>query len=132
MNTNKIISVVCDYYGVRKEDVWKKCRKSQVSVARQVAMYLLRELKKAHFCDISAIFNRHHSTAIHAYDTIAGLLQVSYKKTIREVAELTEIIKRKEGEIIEGVIGDKENEDPLRQAKRKLWRSKHHNNVKKQ
>lgn len=129
MNTNKIISVVCDYYGVRKEDVWNKCRKRQVSVARQVAMYLLREIKQAHFCDISAIFNRHHSTSIYAYDTITGLIQIGDKKTIREVAELTEIIKREEGEIIEGVIGDEDNE-PLKQAKRKIWR--HHQSKRKQ
>jgi chromosomal replication initiator protein len=132
MNTNKIISVVCDYYGVRKEDVWDKCRKRQVSIARQISMYLLREIKQAYFCDISAIFNRHHATIIHGYDTIAGLIQIGDKKTIREVTELTEIIKREEGEIIEGVIGDNDNE-PLKQAKRKIWRSKHHhNNVKKQ
>ena len=127
--TNKIISVVCEYYGVRKEDLWDKCRKRKVSIARQISMYLLREIKQVYFCDISAIFNRHHSTAIYAYDTIVGLIQIGDKKTIREVAELTEIIKREEGEIIEGVIGD--NEIPeLKKPTRKIWR--HHQNKRKQ
>lgn len=129
MSTNKVISVVCDYYGVRKEDVWDKCRKRQVSIARQISMYLLREIKKAYFCDISAIFNRHHSAAIHAYDTIVGLIQIGDKKTIREVAELTEIIKREEGEIIEGELGDKRIPE-LRKPKRQLWR--HHQRKRKQ
>ena len=94
-------------------------------------MYLLREVNQYYFTEIATLFNRHHATIIRGYDTIAGLLQVGHKKTIREVTELTEIIKREEGEIIEGVIGD--NIPEIKQSTRKIWRSKHHhNNVKKQ
>jgi hypothetical protein len=96
-----------------------------------MAIYLLREEAKYYFVDIAKLFGRHHAPIIYGHDTIAGLLKIGDKQTTREIAELTEMIKRKEGEIIEGEIGD--NEIPeLKKPTRKIWRHHQSNRRRKQ
>lgn len=62
---------------------------------RQMAMFLLREIEGTFYTDIAKLFNRHHSTIIAGHSSIAGLLEIKHKRTMREVAELTEIINNK-------------------------------------
>jgi chromosomal replication initiator protein len=62
-----IAGVVCDHFSLRPADLHSKRRSRNVAVPRQVAMYLCRRLLgNASFPHIGELFDRDHSTVIHA------------------------------------------------------------------
>ncbi len=62
-----ITKVVCDYFKVDENKIRDKTRKKEVVLARQVAMYLSKELTKSSLKTIGLHFGgRDHSTVIHA------------------------------------------------------------------
>jgi chromosomal replication initiation ATPase DnaA len=62
---------VCEHFSVPPHRLSSKDRTQHVAVARQVAMYLCREMTDESFPAIGGHFNRDHSTAIHAHNTVA-------------------------------------------------------------
>lgn len=59
--------IVCDYYKINKYLLEGKTRKKEVVLARQVAMYLVRELTNSSLEAVGICFGgRDHSTVIHA------------------------------------------------------------------
>jgi len=70
-----IQKAVARYYEVSTEDLAAKTRKKHVVSARQVAMYLCRDMTRASLKDIGDIFGkRDHTTVMHACRTIKKLL----------------------------------------------------------
>jgi len=57
---------VCGHFSVRPIDLRSKRRSKNVVVPRQLAMYLCRRLMSASFPHIGELFERDHSTVIHA------------------------------------------------------------------
>ena len=116
--SNNIIASVCEYYNVTREEIMGRSRKRYHAIPRQMAMFFHREIGKMFFDDIGEIFDRHHSVPIHNYDTVKGLMRID-KQTRKEVEEITALInKREEGEIIEGVLGDNDNNTKTTRKKR--------------
>ncbi len=67
-----IQQTVADYYDISMTDMRAKHRNRKVSVPRQVAMFLTREMTEMSLTQIGAAFSRDHTTVIHACDKIAG------------------------------------------------------------
>ncbi len=66
---------VCDYFTLTLQDLNAKNRTKDVSHARQIAMYLARELTNVSLPKIGENFgNRDHSTVMHACDKIKSLI----------------------------------------------------------
>ncbi len=66
-----ITKFVCDYYKIDENKIRDKTRKKEVVLARQVAMYLSKELTKSSLKTIGLHFGgRDHSTVIHACTSI--------------------------------------------------------------
>jgi chromosomal replication initiator protein len=66
-----ITKVVCDYFRVDENKIRDKTRKKEIVIARQIAMYLSKELTKSSLKTIGLHFGgRDHSTVIHACSTI--------------------------------------------------------------
>ncbi|KAF0134910.1 MAG: chromosomal replication initiator protein [Candidatus Saganbacteria bacterium] len=81
-----IKKLVAEYYSVRIDDMSAKIRTKEIANARQVAMYLSRELTSASLPKIGAEFGgRDHSTVIHACEKI--------KSAIKEDKEVDEALK---------------------------------------
>ncbi|PSQ89048.1 MAG: chromosomal replication initiator protein DnaA, partial [Bacteroidetes bacterium QH_2_63_10] len=60
-----------DYFRLEKGDLLSRSRKQSVAKARQIAMYLCRELTEDSYAHIGSRFGgRDHSTVIHAYRKI--------------------------------------------------------------
>jgi chromosomal replication initiator protein len=75
---------VCDYMGIAENKIRDKTRKKEIVLARQVAMYLSKELTKCSLKTIGLHFGgRDHSTVIHAYTTIEEGKQKD--KSLREL-----------------------------------------------
>ena len=67
---------VCDYFGISLSDISSKTRTKQVAYARQICMYLTRELTTLSLPKIGENFgNRDHSTVMHACDKIKSLIK---------------------------------------------------------
>jgi chromosomal replication initiator protein len=69
-----ITKTVCNYLKVDENKIRDKTRKKEVVLARQVAMYLSKELTKCSLKTIGLNFGgRDHSTVIHACNTVEGM-----------------------------------------------------------
>ena len=71
LDAGDIIEQVAEYYHLEKGDLLSRSRKQSVAQARQIAMYLCRELTEDSYAHIGSRFGgRDHSTVIHAYRKI--------------------------------------------------------------
>jgi chromosomal replication initiator protein len=88
-----IMDEVADYFSLTVEDLCSPSRSRQLVTARQIAMYLTRELTDLSLPRIGKAFGgRDHTTVMHAKQKIAGLMQE--RRTIYDqVQELTNRIK---------------------------------------
>ena len=75
LTIKQIKSHVSEFFNVSEADLASKTRTKEIAHARQVAMYLSRELTTISLPKIGENFgNRDHTTVMHAYDKIKKLL----------------------------------------------------------
>lgn len=87
---NKIVRAVSDHYGVPADAVMAWNRTARPTHARQVAMYLARELTQASFQQIgNCLGGKDHSTVLHGHRIIVRKLSIS-PELQRDVEALTE------------------------------------------
>ena len=68
-----IMQTVTDYYGLSFEDMISPTRKREITVPRQIAMYLTRELTGMSLPQIGSVFGgRDHTTVLHSCKTVEG------------------------------------------------------------
>ena len=75
-------------YGIEVGDIMSSSRTKEVTLARQVAMYIVRQLTKLTLPEIGRVFGRDHSTVLHSLEKVEGLI-----KEDRETAENIRDIK---------------------------------------
>jgi len=91
----KIRDVVCEYFSLSIDSISTKSRKREVVQARQIAMYLSKQLTKNSLSSIGfTIGQRDHATVLHACKTVADLMEIdkSFRNSIKEIEE---ILKKK-------------------------------------
>ena len=75
LTINHIKRKVCDYFTISTNDICSKGRTKELAYARQIAMYLARELTNVSLPKIGECFgNRDHTTVMHACDKIKGMI----------------------------------------------------------
>ena len=78
MTCDDVLRVVSSYYNVTPEDLKGPRRNREVSVPRQIAMYLCREMTACSMSRIGdAIGKRDHTTVLHGCDKVAEDLRTS-------------------------------------------------------
>ncbi len=90
-----ITKIVCEFLSVEENKVRAKTRKQEVVLARQLSMYLSKELTKSSLKTIGLHFGgRDHSTVIHACTTIDVLLQndKTFKETVVSIKNKIETV----------------------------------------
>lgn len=88
-----IMASTADYFGLTVEDLCGSSRGRQLVTARQIAMYLCRELTDLSLPKIGAQFgNRDHTTVMHADRKIRALM-AERRSIYNQVTELTNRIK---------------------------------------
>ncbi len=71
---------VCDYFNIPEDLIRAKTRKQEIVNARQVAMYLAKELTNSSLKTIGLHFGgRDHSTVIHAYQSVEDQMRLDSK-----------------------------------------------------
>jgi len=87
-----IVQTVAEYFDCSLEQLLGRKRDRETSLARQIAMYLLREKGNYSFTEISNILgNRNHATILHGYKKIANDLGVN-SKLKRQISQIKQQI----------------------------------------
>jgi len=86
----KIRDVVCEYFSLSIDAISTKSRKREVVQARQIAMYLSKQLTKNSLASIgNTIGQRDHATVLHACKIVNDLMDCdkNFRSSVREIEE---------------------------------------------
>lgn len=90
----EIISETAQYFELTVEDLYGSSRSQVIAMARQIAMYLCRELTSLSLPKIGQLFgNRDHTTVMYANKKISDLMK-ERRSVYNQVTELTGRIKQ--------------------------------------
>lgn len=89
VTVDKIFSAVYKKYDISREDIKSKKRPKNISWARQVAIYMIREITELSYPDIGEIVSKDHATVIYAYNLVKK--RITSEPMIN--VEITELIK---------------------------------------
>ena len=85
ITVDTILDTVCDYFGFTKDTLLSKTRKREIVQARQIAMYLSRNLTGSSLDFIgSQMGGKNHATVLYACNTVCDLMATdkSFKQYI--------------------------------------------------
>ncbi len=93
ITARQIIETSADHFGFTVEELIGPSRRRPLVIARQIAMYLFRELTEFSYPAIGREFSdRDHTTVIHAVEKISGLMK-ERRQVYDQVTELSVQIK---------------------------------------
>ena len=75
ITNEKIIEVVAKYFKVKENDIISKIKTANVCLARNIVMFLIRDINSANYQEIGKLLNRNHSTIISGIKNIEYMLQ---------------------------------------------------------
>ena len=80
---DKVQKTVCDYFNITRDMLLSKSRKRQIVQARQISMYMSRNLINCSLSTIGAeTGGKDHATVLHACTTVSDLM--AFDKTFRQ------------------------------------------------
>lgn len=89
-----IISITATFYQLSLQDLYGSSRSQPIALARQVAMYLCREMTNLSLPKIGQLFgNRDHTTVMYANKKISELMK-ERRSIYNQVTELTSRLKQ--------------------------------------
>ena len=97
MTVEQIQRIVSEFYDIPNDLLRAKTRKQEIVVARQVAMYLAKELTNCSLKTIGLNFGgRDHSTVIHAYQTVEEQIKIDpkFRASMDQIRKKIEINSR--------------------------------------
>lgn len=88
-----IIEHVARYFELSLDDLYGNSRAAAIAQARQIAMYLCRELTSLSLPKIGQLIGRDHTTVMYANNKIAELMK-ERRSVYNQVTDLTQMIKQ--------------------------------------
>ena len=94
---DKIQKVICDYFSITRDTLLSKSRKRAIVQARQISMYMSRQLVK---CSLSTIGSetggKDHATVLHACTTVSNLMSTdkTFKQYVRDIEKMLVPVRR--------------------------------------
>ena len=87
-----IMQTVCDFYNLRMEELTGSSRRREITVPRQIAMYLIREMTELSLPQIGTCFGgKDHSTVLHSCNTVANNMKSSADLN-RQVNDIRQLV----------------------------------------
>lgn len=77
LNLDYILNIVANHFNLKVEDLKSKKRNQPITNARQIYMYLSRELLSESLSTIGKIISRDHSTVIHGIEKIEKNIEIN-------------------------------------------------------
>ena len=89
-----ITNVTANYYNVDVADIKGTARGQKVSEARQMAVYLCRELSGNSFNNIAEFFNKKYTTIMYAHDKVKKEIGTNsdYLNAVREIKQALKVL----------------------------------------
>ena len=88
-----IMQTVADFYSLAVADLTSSTRRREITVPRQIAMYLTREMTNLSLPQIGQVFgNRDHTTILHGCEKIAAMLKDADSGMERVVGDIRNLI----------------------------------------
>ena len=94
---DKVQKVVCDYFNITRDALLSKTRKRQIVQARQIAMYMSRNLINCSLSTIGAeIGGKDHATVLHACTTVNDLMSTdkTFKQYVTDIEKMLVPVRR--------------------------------------
>ena len=94
---DKVQKVVCDYFNITRDDLLSKTRKRQIVQARQIAMYMSRNLINCSLSTIGAeIGGKDHATVLHACTTVGDLMATdkAFRQYVTDIEKILVPVRR--------------------------------------
>ena len=91
ISIQRIQDVVCEYFNITRDNMLSKTRKREIVQARQIAMYLGRNLTKTSLAAIGAqIGGKDHATVLHACNTVSDLIETdrNFKQYVSDIEKM--------------------------------------------
>ncbi|PKO96473.1 MAG: chromosomal replication initiator protein DnaA [Bacteroidetes bacterium HGW-Bacteroidetes-7] len=88
ISVDRIQKIVCEYFRIDPQLFLSASRKRELVQARQISMYLSRNLTKSSLASIGTqTGGRDHATVLHAYNTVCDLLDTdrSFRKYVVDI-----------------------------------------------
>ena len=89
--------MVCDYFNISRDELLSKTRKRQIVQARQIAMYMSRNLISCSLSTIGAeIGGKDHATVLHACTTVSDLMSTDkvFKQYVADIEKMLVPVRR--------------------------------------
>jgi len=94
---DKVQKVVCDYFNITRDALLSKTRKRQIVQARQIAMYMSRNLINCSLSTIGTeIGGKDHATVLHACTTVNDLMTTdrTFRQYVSDIEKMLVPVKR--------------------------------------
>lgn len=88
-----IVETVSDYYNINSDSIYGKSRKREISDARQVVMYLAKEMTQLSSTNIGMRLSRDHATVLHSCRMVKERVSIE-KKLQEDIENLTNALKK--------------------------------------
>ena len=87
ITVDRIISDVANAFDVTPEDIKSNHRHSNISIARKITIYVLKEVKGMTFTNIGEVLNKNHSTMTIHYREVTEMLKTNteMKETVDDI-----------------------------------------------
>lgn len=95
ISLDKIQDTVCDYFGINSDALLSKTRRREIVQARQITMYLGRNLTNTSLASIGKrIGNKDHATVLHACNTVTNLIETdrNFKQYVTDIKRVLETV----------------------------------------
>lgn len=87
-----IMQTVCEFYSLKMEELTGSSRRREITVPRQIAMYLIREMTELSLPQIGTCFGgKDHSTVLHSCNQVANNMKNSADLN-RQVNDIRQLV----------------------------------------
>lgn len=97
LSIDKVQKVVCEYFNITKETLLSSSRKRQIVQARQISMYMSRNLINCSLSTIGAeTGGKDHATVLHACTTVQDLMETDrvFKQYVSDIEKMLTTVRR--------------------------------------
>jgi len=97
LTIDKVQKTVCEYFNITKEALISQSRKRQIVQARQISMYMSRNLINCSLSTIGAeCGGKDHATVLHACTTVQDLMSTDrvFKQYVSDIEKMLTTVRR--------------------------------------
>ena len=91
ISIDKVQTTVCEYFNISREMLLSKSRKRNIVQARQIAMYISRNMLNCSLTTIGTeLGGKDHATVMHAISTVSDLMSTdkSFRKYVSDIEKM--------------------------------------------